>query len=113
MNGEFGRREKTLMKLRTSLITLTMLTVLFFTCRGTASSEAPVNDSPQCPVTKPNGNTPPGERPRPHFHGGDGLWTALWRDEPSEPDDVLRDGSLSFKFPWWRGVKGKLTIEGR
>jgi hypothetical protein len=23
------------------------------------------------------------------------------------------DGSLSMKFPWWRGVRGKLIIEGR
>jgi hypothetical protein len=23
------------------------------------------------------------------------------------------DGSLSMKFPWWRGVRGKLTIEGK
>src|SRR5262249_50685765 len=66
-----------------------------------------------CRVTKPNGNTPPGERPSPHFHGGDGLWTALWRDEPSAPDAVLGDGSLSMKWPWGRGVKGKLTIAGR
>jgi hypothetical protein len=26
---------------------------------------------------------------------------------------VLPDGSLSMKFPWWRGVRGQLTIEGR
>jgi hypothetical protein len=26
---------------------------------------------------------------------------------------VLEDGSLAMKFPWWRGVKGKLSIEGR
>jgi hypothetical protein len=64
-------------------------------------------------VTKPNRNTPPGQRPMPHFHGGDGLWTSLWRGSPSAPDAVLQDGSLSMKVPWWRGVKGNLTIEGK
>lgn len=94
-------------------MTATILTVSFFTCFCTASSAAQVGGSPRCQVTKPNGNTPPGERARPHFHGGDGLWTSLWRDEPNAPDYVLGDGSLSLKFAWWRGVKGKLIIEGR
>jgi hypothetical protein len=26
---------------------------------------------------------------------------------------MLEDGSLGMKFPWWRGVKGQLTVEGR
>jgi hypothetical protein len=109
----FQQMEKTLMKLSTSLIALTMLTDLIFIFCAMALSSEPVNGSAKCKVTKPNGNTPPGERPDPHFHGGDGLWTSLWRDTPNEPDEVLEDGSLSMKFPWWRGVKGKLTIEGR
>jgi hypothetical protein len=107
------QREKTLMNLSISLITLTGLTYLFFIFLGTVSSVEPVNDSRKCKVTKPNGKTPPGESPSPSFHGGDGLWISLWRDTPSKPDDVLEDGSLSMKFPWWRGVDGKLTIEGR
>lgn len=30
------------------------------------------------------------------------------------PDDVLRDGSLRMKFPWWRGpgVRGAFEIRG-
>ncbi len=28
------------------------------------------------------------------------------------PGAVLVDGSLEMKFPWWRLVKGNLTIEG-
>jgi hypothetical protein len=105
--------EKTLMNLSISLITLTMLPYLSFTFLGAALTSEPAPYPPKCKVTKPNGNTPPGEPPSPHFHGGAGLWTSLWRDTPSEPDVVLEDGSLSMKFPWWRGVKGKLTIEGR
>jgi len=29
------------------------------------------------------------------------------------PGFVGSDGSLAMKWPWWRGVSGKLTIEGR
>ena len=69
-------------------------------------------------MTKPNGNTPPGERPSPNHHGNGSLWTGLWSDgtvvfRPGGPGFLLGDGSLSMKFFWWRGVKGKLSIEGR
>src|SRR5205807_7008030 len=71
-----------------------------------------------CPVTKANRNTPPGERPSPHHHGNGALWTALWPDgnvlfSSGGPGEILPDGSLSMKFPWWRGVRGPLAIEGR
>jgi hypothetical protein len=33
--------------------------------------------------------------------------------EPNGPGFVLEDGSLSMKFPWWRGVRGQLQIVGR
>jgi hypothetical protein len=105
--------EMTLMNPSVNLITLIILPYLFFTLFGATLSSDPAPGPPKCEATKPNGNSPPGERPSPHFHGGDGLWTSLWRGEPSEPDLELQDGSLSMKFPWWRGVKGKLTIEGR
>lgn len=70
-----------------------------------------------CPVTLPNGSTPPEERPNALQHGDDGLWTELW---PAgivlvTPDDVQPDGSLAMKFPWWRGpnVHGQLAVTGR
>jgi len=71
-----------------------------------------------CVVTPPNGNTPPGERRSPFHHGNGILWTALWPEgkvvfRPGGPGFVLADGSLSMKFPWWRGVQGNLAIEGR
>src|SRR5262245_17068849 len=105
--------EKRLMNLGKSLIALTMLTSLLSAFLSIALFTVPVNASPKCEVTRPNGNTPPGERPRPHFHGGDDLWTSLWRDSRGEPEEMLGDGSLSMKFPWWRGGNGKLTIEGK
>jgi hypothetical protein len=71
-----------------------------------------------CPVTLPNGNTPPGEQPSPAHHGNGDLWTALWPDgkvvfEADATAYVLPDGSLIMKWPWWRGAPGALTIHGK
>ena len=71
-----------------------------------------------CSPTVPNGQTPPGERPSADHHGNGALWTALWTDgtvvfRPGGPGFVLTDGALQMKFPWWLGVRGSLTINGR
>jgi len=68
-----------------------------------------------CPVTLPNGSTPPGEQPSPTYHGNGQLWTALWPEGAVliPPQMVQPDGSSSMKWGWWRGVEGQLTIEGR
>ncbi|MCQ3972240.1 MAG: hypothetical protein DPW09_02195 [Anaerolineae bacterium] len=71
-----------------------------------------------CPVTPPNGSTPPGEQPSPEYYGHDQLWTVLWPDgkvifEAGGPGQVNPDGSAEMKWGWWRGVAGWLTIEGR
>ncbi len=66
-----------------------------------------------CPVTRPNGSQPPGEEGlSTEYHGNGALWTVL------PADGILNvrresDGRLSTKLPWWRGVTGMLTIEGR
>ena len=83
---------------------------------GAATSTAGIHGT-GCSVTLPNGQGPPGERPSPYHHGGDGLWTGLWPDGvvefvPDGPGALLEDGSLSMKF-WWRGVPGPLEITGR
>lgn len=83
-----------------------------------AQSAVSTNPSGICPVTKPNGNTPPGERSGGSYYGNGALWTGLYPDgtvvfRPGGPGFVLADGSLSMKFPWWRAVRGKLTIQGR
>jgi hypothetical protein len=48
----------------------------------------------------------------PYLHGNGKLWTIL------PVDGILvvvpeKDGTLGAKFPWWRTVKGRLTIQGR
>ncbi len=73
-----------------------------------------------CPVTLPNGKSPasPGAS---DFNLGNeegSLFTIPWPKgvvifARGGPGFVLPDGSLEMKWPWWRGVRGKLTIEGR
>jgi len=76
--------------------------------------------APACQPTLPNGSTPPGEAPSANYYGNGQLWTAFWpegtlRFEANGPGLILSDGSMSMKFPWWRGegVVGALTVEGR
>lgn len=72
-----------------------------------------------CPVTEPNGSTPPGEDANRYHHGNGSIWVALWPSgtivfEPEGPgarSDL--DGTLAMKFPWWRDVEGRLEIQGR
>lgn len=83
---------------------------------------------PACAVTVPNESEPPGvfthrgpnDNPakNSHLYGNGKLWTTLHPNgtvefRPGGPGSIDSDGSLSMKFPWWRGVRGKLTIEGR
>jgi hypothetical protein len=90
------------------------LTTFEVKTKDPAASPQPIA-STACPVTTPNGNTPPDETYAPEYHGNGGLFTVLW---PAGnifmgPQNVEPDGSLSMKFVWWRGAKGQLTIEGR
>lgn len=68
-----------------------------------------------CPVTLPNGSPPPGEIPSLYHHGNGKLWTALWESGIVRiaPVNAQADGSLTMKWPWWRGVEGALGVEGR
>ena len=76
--------------------------------------------TPPCPVTAPNGSTPPNEQASGLNHGNGEIWTVLWPDgivrlEQGGPGEIRADGSLVMKFPWWRGeaVVGALQIEGK
>ncbi len=84
------------------------------TPQPTTPPTLPAVDSNSCPVTIPNGSSPPGVSPSPNRHGNGALWVDLWPGNRilADPRFVLRDGSVDMKFGWWRGVPGKLTIEG-
>jgi hypothetical protein len=77
---------------------------------------APTQAAFNCPVTVPNGSTPPGEAGSKLNHGDGKLWTVLWPNETVlvPADDVDADGVLWMKFPWWRGagVSGRLQVVG-
>jgi hypothetical protein len=88
-----------------------------------ARSQRP-NRSATCPVTLPRKDTPPSEGGN-FFEPGTSHWkpilsVGLWPDgtvvfQPGGPGSIEPDGSLSMKFPWWRGagLRGKLTIHGK
>jgi hypothetical protein len=86
--------------------------------RGTApgTSLLPTARVAGCPVTLPNGRTPPGERPSPEDHGNGALWTVLPPNGKIDatPPFVRADGSIRIKFPWWgsRRVNDHLKIMG-
>ena len=74
-----------------------------------------------CPVTLPNKSVPADPaagdwgQPDDDSHGNGKIWTLLWPYGVvlAPPDYVEKDGSIGVKWPWWRGVKGTLKIEGR
>jgi hypothetical protein len=86
--------------------------------RTTTTSSMPESKpaADSCPVTRPNGDVPPGETVSPgsRYLGNDGLWTDLYPNPlRPRPEDIHKDGSIEIKVPWWRGVSGRLTIEGQ
>ena len=73
--------------------------------------QASAEPSTGCPVTRPNRHRLP--RSRGGNHGdGTSLATTL-PDDGRVAECTARDGSLARKWPWWRGVRGPLRIEGR
>lgn len=75
--------------------------------------------TPTCPVAAPNGHRYPDEPTAGNLNLGDeNLVTELWPGgrvefKPGGPGCVEPDGYLGMKWPWWRSVRGALTIEGR
>jgi hypothetical protein len=70
-----------------------------------------------CPVTLPNESVPPEATdwgPEDSYGNGK-LWTLFWPHNVVVADEgyVEPDGSIGMKWPWWRGVSGRLKIEGR
>jgi hypothetical protein len=68
-----------------------------------------------CPLTLPNERTAPGGNEAGMNHGNGKLWTAMWPHNVviATPAYIEPDGSVGMKWPWWRGVEGRLTITGR
>ncbi len=73
-----------------------------------------LSESP-CPVTRGTGGLPPGETAKGAYYSNGALWVELWPDGVvlARSQDVRSDGSIDVKFPFWRGVVGRLRITGR
>lgn len=85
--------------------------------RETPSTVHTAAETPTCPVTAPNGRGRAGQRGGGN-HGNEALATSLWTAgrvdfRPGGPGCVEPNGYLGMKWPWWRSVRGALTIEGR
>jgi hypothetical protein len=84
------------------------------TAPGISSVPAPRVAS--CPLTLPDGRTPPGEQPSREDHGNGALWTVLPPNGTivATREFVLADGSMRIKFPWWgsRRANAHLRISG-
>ena len=115
------------MSLRTHLLAGYLLAAASMGCTSTGglaqevtstSPPTPISAIPSiapCPVTIPNGSTPPRQTPGSTHHGTGALWTALWPEGKilASPSFVSPDGSIRMKFPWWTTVRDQLTIQGR
>lgn len=76
-----------------------------------------ITEAAPCPVTVPDGShraaDPAGLGDQ--GFGGDGLWVGLWPHGSARAidDNVNGRGEIEMKFPWDRGIRGRLRISGR
>lgn len=92
-----------------------LATLLLFASACSAGSAPEAAPSAKCPVTKPNGATPPGERSSDSYHGNGVLWTGLYYPKlVATARNLRRDGSIAEKFWWWADieVRGLSLTEG-
>lgn len=104
------------------VIVVALLALLGITAfQGTTVGEVEPVVAPSqtvCPVTIPNGMTPPAEGPALGHHGNGLLYTVLGPDGDilAEHDFIGTDGSIGWKYPIWRapgvGKAGDLEIMG-
>jgi hypothetical protein len=89
-------------------------TVRSATTLATTSAE---NGERTCPLTLPNRSTPSDARdwPARDSYGNGKLWTLFWPHNLviANTRFVQEDGAIRMKWPWWRGVRGELKVEGR
>jgi hypothetical protein len=72
-----------------------------------------------CPVTKPNWNIAPGQKPGTmtgEWYGNGDMWTVLWYDgtivfQPGHIGSEEKDGSMGIKWPLVDGAKGSGSLE--
>jgi hypothetical protein len=97
------------------------LTVLLLAAITPAVAHADVSRGRPCPATVAR-STPTLGAPASFDYGSRFIRVRLWPHgtlvagklpDGSQTASINRDGSISAKEGWWRGVPGKLTIRGR
>lgn len=93
---------------------LPLLAAMLVAC----TAQLGVTSATPCLVTAPNGAVPPGSPAAANGYGNGELWTWLWSEgtvvfKSGGPGEIHPDGSLEMKWPWHRGVTGRLHIVGR
>jgi hypothetical protein len=87
------------------------------TAARTVSASEPEKQEGTCPVTIANRTVPPdaSDWGPDDSHGNGKLWTLFWPYGVVVADSgyVEDDGSIGIKWPWWRGVRGPLSITGQ
>ena len=118
-------RNMTFASLGTGALVMALVLPAIAQNHGEESQISAAEGSIPCKVTKPNGRGPEAvaaallQAGLPNNNYGNGsLAVDLWPGgtivfKPDGGGFVQRDGSLGMKFAWWRGVRGKLTIDGR
>jgi hypothetical protein len=66
-----------------------------------------------CPITRPNGSVPPGPTfGGPEYEGNGRIWVGLGTANVVV-SQANPDGSVDYKYGWWRATSGPLQITGR
>jgi hypothetical protein len=79
----------------------------------TSASGHPVRT---CPISVAHSPAPPALMAGSYFYSDGRLWVAFPQRRGiihANPSDIGTDGSISWKLPWYRGVRGMLRIRGR
>ena len=94
------------------------LALFSFLIAPSALAQSPAPTDATCPVTSNNGRRLTQPNTGNHSNDAQTVSTSLWPDgtvtfKPGGSGCVDPDGTLGMKWPWWRGTRGPLTIEGR
>jgi hypothetical protein len=97
---------------------LVLATFLVGPARVVSSQATDPDTFPTCEVTVPNGITAGHEQPNPNLHGNKELSTYLMPKgtvifSPTNGGYTTADGALAIKWPWMRGVRGRVKVDGR
>lgn len=115
-----GSGQAVFMSSRAPLFLLLAVSIGCTTTTPSSGQGSNLTPPPPCRVTLPNGWAPYSttydsarDKRVPGSHGNGKLWTTGLPLDGRLLLTTEKDGSIGEKFPWWRGVRGPLSIRGR